>query len=100
MPSTAGNPKRRQMRCRQSNRPKRPLERLFGARCRRLGLRACTMSKLNDEVADGSGTAVDKNALAALQPAIVEKHCAGRRRDDRHPTGFDEAQSHWLAREA
>ena len=28
--------------------------------------RACTMSKLNDEIADGSGSAVDKDTLATL----------------------------------
>src|SRR5215831_17629700 len=62
--------------------------------------RACTMSKLNDEIADGSGGAVNKDTLATLQPAILEKHRPGRHGDDRHSAGFDEAKFHRLARQA
>src|SRR6516225_8072922 len=60
--------------------------------------RAYTMSELNNEIADGSGGAVDKDALATLRPAILEKHRPGRYGDDRHSAGFDEAKSHRLAR--
>jgi len=51
------------------------------------------VSKLNDEIADGSGGAVDKNTLATLQLAIVEKHRPRRHGDDRHPAGFNKAKS-------
>lgn len=58
------------------------------------------MSKLNHEIADGSGGAVDKDALAALQSAIVEEHRSGGYRDDRHRAGLDEAKTWRLARQA
>ena len=58
------------------------------------------MSKLNDEIADGSGSAVDKDTLATLWPAVLEKHRPGRYGDDRHSAGFDEAKSYRLARQA
>src|SRR5262249_1884431 len=38
-------------------------------------------------------SAVDKDTLATLQPAILEKHRPGRYGDDRHSAGFDEAKS-------